>query len=194
MSSNNTDWPPHKVQQSLQRLRDLKQLLDKKQAEKQADDDAVTSNLAKLLVVCCSGHLEVVSSSCIIEFMSRHADPLVSEYVHSQYKTWQSPKLEQLKKTLSSVSKTIANDFEDFLSKDSYGKDNFLSEIGSLVDQRNRISHGDNDSVTERKAFQYYDAMNKISDWFISYFQPSGSADKFCNGSFTLVSASSQRE
>lgn len=170
------EWPPHEVQQSMQRLDDLEGLVQSLLEQQESCNDDVVSSLAKLLVIRCSGHLEVTSSSCILCFIERHSESVVSDYARSQYKKWQNPNPDNLKRILSSISNVASVAFSSYMAN---GKDtvDLSAEIGSMVKERGKIAHGDNDSVTPRKALQFYRATLQVSDWFIDYFRPSGDAD-----------------
>lgn len=168
-------WPPYTVTQSANRLKELKETVDKISSLKDESFDDVLSGLAYLLVVRCSGHLEVVSSRCFISYMSRHSKDVVSSYIENSYKDWQKANLENLKKLLSHVSDDVTNRFLEFL--ESNESTDLKSELGSLIKERSLISHGKNSSVTFRKALDYYNLTVCISDWFIRCFQPDGLAD-----------------
>lgn len=169
-------WPPYLVAQSSNRLRELKETVDRISSLKDEAYDDVLAGLAYLLVVRCSGHLEVVSSNCFISYMSRHSKDVVSSYIENSYKDWQKANLENLKKLLSHVSDDVSKSFVEFL--ENHGSTDSKSELGSLIKERGLISHGKNSSVTFRKALDYYDLSVCISDWFIECFRPDGLADK----------------
>lgn len=170
------EWPPYEVQQSLQRLDDLGDLVKSLLEQQGSCNEDIISNLAKLLVIRCSGHLEVTSSSCVLCFIERHSEPVVSDYARSLYKRWQNPNPNNLNKILSSVSNIASGAFSIYMAN---GKDtiDLSAEIGSMVKERGKIAHGDNDSVTPRKALRFYRATLQVSAWFIDYFRPSGDAD-----------------
>ena len=169
-------WPPFEVQQSLQRLSDLQSLVKSLHELQDCRNEDVVSNLARLLVVRCSGHLEVVSSSCILSFIERHSESVVSDYARNQYKKWQNPTPDNLKNLLSSISNIAREEFSSYMSTERATID-LSAEIGSMVKERGKIAHGDNDSVTPRKALQFYQDTVQVSYWFTEYFKPLGKAD-----------------
>lgn len=176
-SLTSSDWPPYKVQQSERRLAELHATLSDAMEHEESDSDAdLSSYLAKLLVVRSSGHLEVVSSSCLLAFFERHSEPVAANYIQTTYRTWKSPKPEDLKSTLAHMAPAAKEDFSSFLKNDKDGID-LSSEIGSMVSERGKISHGENDSITPNKALRYYISTMKLSKWFVEYFEPNGKAD-----------------
>lgn len=167
------NWPPNEARQSLSNLLSLRDLLSKCFKENDRYFDQVPE-LAKLLVIRSCGHLEVVSTSCFLAFVDRHSNSVVSGYVSQTYRSWTSPEPKNLRNLLNRLSKKSGEQFAAFL--ELQGQE-FSSELGSLVDKRKKIAHGQNENVTARTALQYCAEAVAVGEWFVEYFRPNGDAD-----------------
>lgn len=168
------DWPPFKLKKSRERVEELSQNVTHMAESRSEANQYILSELSRLLVVRCSGHLEVTFSECFLSFVSRHSRTTVSNYVSKTFKAWQNPKPENISKALEHIDPVFKQDFRDFI--DANGGV-LSSDIGSMVSERCKVSHGDNDTVTFRRAKQYCESALTVSDWIIEYFKPNGNAD-----------------
>lgn len=167
-------WPPYTVIRSENRLKELHSVIEHLKIDADPADPAITE-LSRLLVVRSCGHLETTFSCCFLKYIERHASKTVADYVEGTFKKWQSPKPDNIKNNLRKMSPAIEERLRNFLTQD--GRD-YSAELGSLVNERDRISHGDNDRVTIRSSENYYKIALEISEWFLAEFSPGGAADQ----------------
>lgn len=117
-------------------------------------DPEMQSHWARYLCVRVSGFLEVAVSKTYKKYAKDKASPFVSNYVEKQLSSFQNPKMEKILNITKSFNPEWAKEIELELVNNSELKDS----IDSIVDLRNKISHGDNSnsSLTYTKIKNYY--------------------------------------
>ena len=169
-----TVWPPHIVRGSRERIEELRDtVLDL--ADMRSDDNQyIISELSRMLVVRCSGHLEVTFSECFLAFVERHSKSTICNYVNKTFRNWQNPSPKSMRDALKNIDEELSSVFFDFVNADGGA---LSSDVGTMVQQRCRISHGDNDQVTFRMSQRYCEAALTVSEWIVECFKPNGRAD-----------------
>lgn len=168
-------WPPYEVDRSRERLDSLFGITEQLLSDGGDSVEQILPEISRLLVVRCSGHIETTLSCCFLAFVARHSKSVIAGYIEGTYKKWQNPKPEYIKQLFHKVSPELELSFAAFLNNDDT---NYGSSLGSLVSERDKISHGDNDRVTARSAMNYYRVTIAITDWLLLTFEPEGKADE----------------
>lgn len=160
-------WPPASLHQRRLDLQDARSLL------RTLPDDAadnVQRALARYLVVRATGYLEAVRDDVADTYVSAKAAPEVLRRVQYHLRSGQGVTPKQLEEFVKSFNPEWHIEFCEFLDDD----DGVLrSDIGSLVASRNKIAHGDGETVTVSRALRWSEASEKVSKWLISRFDPS---------------------
>ena len=155
-------WPNQRVTGLRQSLRNLKLRLDH---AVEIEETAISEELARYLVIRSCGYLEQIAIICCQCYVLRHSNDQVSSYAISWIQRASGSIPEMLIKLMERLDTVWRLDLESFLKeKDEYR----WTELKYLVDRRNRIAHGLNESVTPRKATELYEVSLDVADWFIN--------------------------
>lgn len=158
-------WPPlavHQLRQDLDFVQDV--LVGYKES------DPVKVQLARFLVIRSCGTIERVVVECLHGYVESQASPAVGSYAKS-WLPWgtTSAKPTSLSTLLRRLSPEISQRFEEFICED----DEMLKrELSNLVAKRNRIAHGEGESVTAAKALEFRLVAVRVCDWFVSELAP----------------------
>lgn len=132
-------------------------------------DDEVTRALTRFLTVRMCGYLEAVVDECVKSFIESKASPRVVSFATSSLNRGRNPSPSALLETVRKFDSNWADDLECFLNE----QDELLKrELSFLVNKRNRIAHGQPDSVTSSKALDLLVQVKRLSQWFIERFDP----------------------
>ncbi len=163
MPHSNWDSTINNLQRQIQTLEELVSQAQYSQS------DEVKQALARFLVVRTSGYLEQVVSACIREYLTHCSSPAVTNFGLSWLTHGLSPKPDQLIKLVGRFDNGMAESLKSFLDKE----DALLRrELTFLVDRRNKIAHGVNESVGIRKALDLLEYSRRITKWFICNLGP----------------------
>lgn len=170
----NPAWPPQEVLRSTADIEELHDLISSNR------DKHINPNenelLARFLIVRCTGHIEIVSTECFLDFLVRRSNHPVGEYLRESYLSWQTPNRDNLGKTLKRASSGLSDEFQSFLKTDDGGI-RIGERLTALTKARAAIAHGKNTTITVSTALDYYDFTLRFSDWFQNSFRPGGLAD-----------------
>lgn len=165
-------WPNEAILLSQEGLLSLRAVCNERFREDAGS--LVVDELSRYLTIRSCGHLEVVSTQSILEFAERNAAGPLSSYIRATYKTWMSPKAANLKGVLDKLSSILSDNFQRYLDD---GERDYVSDLGSLVNSRDKVAHGENVQINMRKAMGYCDSVMYVADWYIECFKPGGFAD-----------------
>jgi len=83
--------------------------------------------------------------------------------------TVKNPWPETLLVWVGRFDRSLQDDLRDVFDDDDQ---RLRRELGLLVDRRNKIAHGLNEGITERKALNLQVVACEIADWFVLRFNP----------------------
>lgn len=162
----NGAWPSQALMLSRQRLSELKQTAGNLGSDL---DDQVTGAVAKFLVVRSAGHIEFTVDECIHSFASAKSHPGVAQYVRAGLFGGRNPTPGKLVDHLGRMSKSWAGTLSDYLNADD---EEIKRELSLLVDRRNLIAHGQNESIGMRKALKLCDLALDLGDLIVEIIDP----------------------
>lgn len=162
----NGAWPSQALMLSRQRLSDLKQTASNLDSD---IDDQVSGAVAKFLVVRSAGHIEFTVDECIHSFASAKSHPGVAQYVRAGLFGGRNPTPGKLVDHLGRMSKSWADTLTNYLNADD---EEIKRELSLLVDRRNLIAHGQNESIGMRKALKLCDLALDLGDLIVKIIDP----------------------
>lgn len=167
VASRETRWPPVEVTRNHLRLVELGELLE--DAMRKGESELVSGWLARLLVVRSCGYLEQVVAEVARGFILKRSGGLVRSFAHAAIPAAKNPWPESLLDWVGRFDRSLQDDLRDVFDEDDQ---RLRRELGLLVDRRNKIAHGLNEGVTERKALNLQIVACEVADWFVLRFNP----------------------
>jgi hypothetical protein len=146
----------------------LKQILDAtfERAKIASADSELLSDFARYLCVLVSGFLEQSIIEILLAFVRTRSQLAVQRFVERKLRSVANLNAPRLIELLGSFDPGWRADLE------SYVIDERKAAVDSVVALRNRIAHGQADSVTMRRVQEYYtrvkDVVDHIADLCIS--------------------------
>jgi hypothetical protein len=162
-----TSWPPWHVVSLRRNLKELVDLVS--EVEKQSREIEHLAWLARLLVVRSSGYIEQSVGELARAYVQEKSGGLVRAFAHSWLERTQNPSPEALISLMGRFDSSLENDLVAFLDNDDQ---KYRRELAFMVDRRNRIAHGLNESVGARRAVALADVATEITDWFVLRLNP----------------------
>lgn len=159
-------WPSQALNLSRQRLCELRETANTLDSEL---SDQVTGAIAKFLVVRSAGHIEFTVDECIHSFATAKSHPGVAQYVRAGLFGGRNPTPGKLVDHLGRMSKDWANTLTEYLNADD---EEVKRELSLLVDRRNLIAHGQNESLGMRKALKLCDLAIDLGDLIVQTIDP----------------------
>jgi hypothetical protein len=159
-------WPTLRTHQLRQDLANVRQTL-----LGYPDADAVKALLARFYVVRSCGLVETVAVECGLTYLAHRSDARSHRY-GSSWLPWRitSAQPGALLDFVGRYDATWREELEVFLKAD----DEFLwRELAGLVQKRNRIAHGESETVSAHKALEYGEVAGRVCDWLQVRFDPS---------------------
>jgi hypothetical protein len=134
------------------------------------DRQEVASWLARLLVVRSCGYIEQAATETVTNYTREKSYGLVRTFsLGALNRPIQNPRPTILEEFVGRFDEGLRQDLAVLLDAD----DQILRrELDFLVDRRNKIAHGLNESVGVAKALRLKDVACEIADWFILRFRP----------------------
>jgi len=132
-------------------------------------DDRTALHVRRYLVVRCAGFLEATRDECIRHYSQSKSDPFVASHVKSFLSRGQGASPQQLIDQVKTFSPEWGEELKSFLNENNERRRLALS---SLYDSRRKIAHGLGDSVSTRRALDWYDATLEIADWLLVRYSP----------------------
>jgi len=155
-----THWPPRELRLLERRLNELELLV----REDRSMSSDVRDWLARLLVVRSCGYLEQVVLAVQREYVEQKSGGLVKTFAHSWLERSRNPRPDVLLGTVGRFSARLEYELEEFLRDTNT---TLWSDLAFLVDRRNKIAHGENESVGPARALQLKGTAVDVADWFI---------------------------
>lgn len=127
-------------------------------AKSLSTETEIASDFARHLCVLLSGFLEQAVKELLLEYVRHKSDPRVQKHVERGLQRFANPKVEKLLQVFGSFDKTWRQDLEVYLV------DERRDAVNGVVDQRNKIAHGDYTGITLSGARDYYGQIKKVVD------------------------------
>jgi hypothetical protein len=123
-------------------------------------DPEMQSHWARYLCVRVSGFLEIAISTIYKNYAKEKASPFVVNYVEKQLSNFQNPKMEKI----LNLTRSFNPEWADLIELELKNNGELKDSIDSIVDLRNKISHGDNSnsSLTYTRIKSYYENALKV--------------------------------
>ena len=119
-------------------------------ARELSGDAEMQSHWAKYLCVLVCGFLENSVELCLLDYCRKRTDGNISNFVSSELRAFQNPKMGKILELFGAFSKT----WEESLKRDSEGK---ISDAGnSIVTNRHMIAHGGKSDISMASLKYYY--------------------------------------
>ena len=113
-------------------------------------DPELLSHWAKYLCVLICGFIENSVELCLVEYCKKRGDENVNNFVSTQLKSFQNPKMGKILELFGSFSKT----WETELKTDTEGR--ILDAVNSIVANRHMIAHGGTSHLSMSSLQGYY--------------------------------------
>lgn len=131
--------------------------------------EEISSAISRFLIIRSAGHIEYTFDECLNCYSISKAHPNVANFVKSGLFSGRNPSPAKLVSQLSRLSPQWGRELETMLNSDD---ENVRRELTYLVDRRNRIAHGQNESVRMRKTLELCDMSLAIGDFFTEAIDP----------------------
>ena len=158
-------WPPWDVTSLQVKLGALAERLEQR---KELEEDVV-GWLSRLLVIRSAGYLEQVAFVTCRAFVDAKSGGLVRSYAKSHLERTRNPSPDNLLQLVGRFDHGLENDLSSFLDDNDQ---HVRRELSFLVDRRNRIAHGESESVNPQKALALKGVACDVADWFVLRMNP----------------------
>jgi hypothetical protein len=158
-------WPPWEVTSLKYKLNELAELV----AKPAAFDHAVLPWMSRILVVRSSGFVEQTAKEVCRAHVSAKSGGRVRTFAMSWLEQSKNPSPDTLCELVGRFDLSYQDDLLELLEQDDQ---RIRRELAFMVDRRNRIAHGLNESITRDKALLLWSVAIEVSDWFILRFNP----------------------
>lgn len=120
------------------------------------DDLELRAHFSRYFCVLISGFVEQSMKTLLQEYCAGKSHPHISKYVSRQLKGFQNPKMSKILELLKAFNVEWANvlEFDDELK----------SAVDSVVENRNKIAHGEDVSLSFVQVQNYYKSIIKLID------------------------------
>lgn len=159
-------WPSHALTQSRERLVELRNTVNELPS---TTPSATEGALSRFLVVRACGHIEFTFDEAFCSFAESKSSPAIASFVRSQFFRGSNPSAERLSQTLRKLDETRAERFTAFV-EDHDGE--LQRELSFLLDRRNKIAHGQSESVGRVKAIALSNVSLRLADWLLDELDP----------------------
>jgi hypothetical protein len=159
-------WPPSTVLVVRNSLESLKDGIGARASDLLTDE---VIWLTRFLVIRTCGYLEQVVYETMREYVVQKSFGLVKVFASSWLERTKNPSPENLLLLVGRFDRDLSLDLEQLLDQD----DQYLRrELSYLVDRRNKIAHGLNESVNLAKALNLVKVAETLAEWFVANFHP----------------------
>lgn len=159
-------WPSHLLASSRARLVELQTEVDALEADVGI---GVEQAMARFLVVRACGHVEFSFEEAFSSYAEAKSIPSVGGFVRSQFFRGSNPSPRRLSDVLRRLDPSRADRLDQLLDADDQ---RVRREVGLLVARRNKIAHGQSETVRRRQALDLADVALELSDWLVSELDP----------------------
>jgi hypothetical protein len=162
-----TYWPPNEVLSSKTSLDDLEATLEI--ASSDHPEYPYRDWLGRFLVIRSAGYIEFAVSAIAREHVRRKSGGSVEAFALSWLDKSRNPSRKNLAEFLARFGQEIRIAFDTFMDDDDERLDR---ELAFMIDRRNRLAHGENESVNVAKAILLKDVAVEIVDWIAEALNP----------------------
>ena len=120
------------------------------------DDLEMQSHWSRYLCVLVSGFIEVSVQRIYGQYARAKAVPAVANFVETELKYFQNPKMGKILE----LTKSFSAEWEEALRKKVEGERQ--DAVDSIVDNRNRIAHGQDVGISFVVVKRYYESVVKV--------------------------------
>jgi len=159
-------WPSHALSSSRAGLAELRKEVDSLDSDTSPETDQA---MARFLVLRACGHVEFTFDESFCAFAESKSSPSVASYVRTQFFRGANPSAARIGETLRKLDPSRADKFEDFINEDDQ---RLKRELDFMVNRRNKIAHGQSETVRRRKALDLADVYEVIADWVVTSLDP----------------------
>lgn len=159
-------WPSHALSSSRAGLADLRKEVDSLGSDTSSETEQA---MARFLVVRASGHVEFTFDESFCAFAESKASPSVASFVRTQFFRGANPSAARIGDTLRKLDPSRADAFEAFINDDDQ---RLKRELDFMVNRRNKIAHGQSETVRRRKALDLADVSLEVADWVVTALDP----------------------
>ena len=121
-------------------------------------DAELQSQWARYLCVLVSGFLEVSICAIYNQFARQKASPYVANYVESELRYFQNPKMSKIVELTRAFNPQWASELE------TVAEEEMKTAVDSIVANRNQIAHGEDVGITYTRIKNYYERAIKVVD------------------------------
>ena len=159
-------WPSHALAASRSGLADLREEVNSLEADTSPETDQA---MARFLVVRACGHVEFTFDESFCAFAESKASPSVASFVRTQFFRGANPSPARLIDTLRKLDPSRADQLDSFINDDDQ---RLKRELEFMVNRRNKIAHGQSETVRRRKALDLTGAALEVADWIVVALDP----------------------
>ncbi|MFX0200343.1 MAG: HEPN domain-containing protein [Candidatus Hodarchaeota archaeon] len=132
------------------------------QVELLSDQIELQSHWARYLCILVSGFLETATRAILAKYARDTASPKVANYVEGKLREFQNPKMGKILELI----RLFSPEWEAVIAKQIEGE--LKDAVDSIVANRNKISHGEDVSITFARIQRYYQDAIRVIDLFES--------------------------
>jgi hypothetical protein len=125
--------------------------------------------LSRFLAIRACGHIEFTFEEAFCTYAESKASPPIANFVRSQFFRGSNPSAERISQTLRKLDPARADRFIAFADD---GDGEIQRELSFLLDRRNKIAHGQSESVGRVKAVALGEVSLRIADWLVTELDP----------------------
>lgn len=160
-------WPPATIRL---RAQDLKNTMLALNEFHPLSDINVEQCLSRYLTIRSAGYIEAVRDDSADHFVATRASDEAVRRIRHHLRTGQGAAPGQLLQFVGSFCNEWADELGVLLDND----DGLLRRsLASLIAARKKIAHGDGESVTAKRALEWYATANTLGGWIVRRFDPS---------------------
>lgn len=159
-------WPTHALSSSRVGLVELRDEVDSLVTETSPETDRA---MARFLVLRACGHIEFTLDESFCAYAESQSSPSVASFVRTQFFRGANPSPGRIADTLRKLDPSRADKFEAFVNDDDQ---RLKRELEFMVNRRNKIAHGQSETVRRRKALDLADVAIEIADWIVTTLDP----------------------
>lgn len=159
-------WPSHALNASRSLLEDLRDEVDSLEVDASSSTEQA---LTRFLVIRSCGHIEFTFDEAFCSFAESKASPSVASFIRTQFFRGAGPTPDRILGTLRKLEPTKADRMEQLIDKDDQ---RLRRELSFLVDRRNKIAHGQSETVRKRKALDLANVAIEVGDRIVAELDP----------------------
>lgn len=122
------------------------------------NNDEIKSNLSRYLCILISGYIEKNFIHMLVKYFSVRNSPKIVRFITQTHKHTTNLKMKKIEDILSSFDTNWTTKLKDCQKYDEYA-----GAINSILDNRHKIAHGENTTVTVKSLRDWFE---KINDFF----------------------------